>query len=158
MSTKNLLFAFAALLLSVSFCQAAENLAAIPSSGPTTPSGWYDDFDAALKAAQTAQKKLYVLFTGSDWCGWCKKLKADVLETKEFKDFAAGKLILLYIDAPSPKVKMSDELRSSNQKLAEKFGVMGFPTSLILDAQGKEIGKLVGAPGDFLERLKKAAE
>jgi len=158
MSTKTIFFAFAALLLSVSLSQAAENLAAIPSSGPTTPTGWYDDYDAALKAAQTVQKKLYILFTGSDWCGWCKKLKADVLETKEFKEFAAGKLILLYIDAPSPKINMSEELRGKNQKLAEKFGVRGFPTSLLLDAQGKEIGKIVGAPGDFLERLKKAAE
>ena len=96
MPTKTILFSFAAfLLLNVSFCQVAENLAAIPNSGPTTPSGWYDDFDLALKAAQTAQKKLYILFTGSDWCSWCKKLKANVLETKEFKDFAAGKLILL---------------------------------------------------------------
>jgi len=158
MSTKTIFFAFAALLLSVSLSQAAENLAAIPSSGPTTPTGWYDDYDAALKAAQTVQKKLYILFTGSDWCGWCKKLKADVLETKEFKEFAAGKLILLYIDAPSPKVKMPEELRTSNQKLAEKFGVRGFPTSVLLDAQGKEIGKIVGAPGDFLDSLKKAAE
>lgn len=158
MSTKTILFSFAALLLSVSFCQAAENLAAIPSSGPTTPSGWYDDYDLALKAAQTTQKKLYILFTGSDWCGWCKKLKANVLDTKEFKEFAAGKLILLYIDSPSPKIQMSEELRKSNQKLAEKFGVRGFPTSVLQDAQGKEIGKIVGAPGDFLERLKKAAE
>ena len=78
MSTKTIFFAFAALLLSVSLSQAAENLAAIPSSGPTTPTGWYDDYDAALKAAQTVHKKLYILCTGSDWCGWCKKLKADV--------------------------------------------------------------------------------
>ncbi len=158
MSTKKILFAFAALLLSVSLCRAAENLAAIPSSGSTTPKGWYDDYDTALKAAQTAQKKLFVLFTGSDWCGWCKKLKADVLDGKEFKDYASGKLILLYVDSPSPKVQMSEELRNSNRKLAEKFGARGFPTSVLLDAQGKEIGKIVGAPGDFLDRLKKAVE
>jgi len=158
MSTKTILLTFSALLLSLSFCRAAENLAAIPSSGPTTPAGWYDDFDTALKAAQASQKKMFILFTGSDWCGWCKKLKADVLDTQEFKSYASGKLILLYVDSPSPKIKMSDELRSSNRKLAEKFAVQGFPTTLLLDAQGKEIGKLVGAPADFLERLKKTVE
>jgi len=158
MSTKTLLISFAALLLGVSLSRAAENLAAIPSSGPTTPTGWYDDYDLALKAAQTDQKKLYILFTGSDWCGWCKKLKADVLDTNSFKEFAAGKLILLYIDLPSPKVKMSEELRKTNRELTEKFRVRGFPTSVLLDAQGEEISKISGAPADYLDRLKKAAE
>jgi len=158
MSAKALLVSFTALLLGVSLSRAAENLAAIPSSGPTTPTGWYDDYDLALKAAQTAQKKLYVLFTGSDWCGWCKKLKADVLDTKDFKEFAAGKLILLYIDLPSPKIKMSEELRKTNRELTEKFRVRGFPTSVLLDTEGKETSRIGGAPGDFLDRLKKAAE
>ncbi|MFA6929841.1 MAG: thioredoxin family protein [Lentisphaeria bacterium] len=155
MFTKRIVFAFSALfLLSIAFCNAQETI--IPNSGPTTPKGWYDDFDTALKATQIGQKKLYVLFTGSDWCGWCKKLKADVLETGKFKEVAADKLILLYLDSPSPKAKMPEELLNKNRKLAEKFGVRGFPTSLILDAQGKEIGKIVGAPGDFLDQLKAA--
>jgi len=157
MSKKSIIIAFSALLLlGLASLQAAENLAAIPSSGPSTPKGWYDDYDSAIKAAQTSKKKLYVLFTGSDWCGWCIKLKADVLDKKEFKEFAAKNLILLYIDSPSPKIEMSKELREKNQELAKKFGVRGYPTSIILDDQGKEISRVVGAPGDFLEQLKKA--
>lgn len=157
MVKKSIFFAFPAfLLLSLSLLQGAESLAAIPSSGPTTPKGWYDDYDSASKAAQTSKKKLYVLFTGSDWCGWCIKLKADVLDKAEFKEFAAKNLILLYIDSPSPKIEMPKELRDKNQELSKKFAVRGFPTSLILDDQGKEISKIVGAPKDFLEQLKKA--
>jgi thioredoxin-related protein len=159
MSKKSIIFAFSALLLlSLSLLQAAENLAAIPSTGPTTPKGWYDDYDKAIKAAQKSKKNLYVLFTGSDWCGWCIKLKADVLDKKEFKEFAAKNLILLYIDSPSPKVEMPKELSEKNQELAKKFAVRGYPTSLILDEQGKEISKIVGAPGDFLDQLKKSAK
>ena len=53
---------------------------------------------------------------------------------------------------------MSEEMRNTNRKLTEKFRVRGFPTSVLLDAQGKEINRISGAPGDFLDRLKKAVE
>lgn len=36
--------------------------------------GFTTDYDAALKRAAEQGKRTLVLFTGSDWCVWCKKL------------------------------------------------------------------------------------
>ena len=43
------------------------------------------DFDKALAEAKAAKKHVFVLFTGSDWCGWCIKLRKNVLDNKKFK-------------------------------------------------------------------------
>ena len=159
MSTKTILFSFAAfLLLNVSFCQAAENLAAIPSSGPTTPTGWYDDFDLALKAAQTAQKKLYILFTGSDWCGWCIKLKENVLTKKAFLDYAKDNLVLVEVDFPENKPQMPVQ-KKANDALMRKYGVEGFPTILLLNGDGRELARLEYknyTPEEYVEYIKDA--
>ncbi|MCX8155667.1 MAG: thioredoxin family protein, partial [Verrucomicrobiae bacterium] len=50
---------------------------------------WVTDFNAALNQAKKENKLLFINFTGSDWCGWCKKLDAEVFSTPEFKEFAA---------------------------------------------------------------------
>ncbi len=43
--------------------------------------------------------------------------------------------------------------------LVQKFGVRGAPTTLLLDADGREIGRVVGflGPAEYLSELKKAA-
>ena len=42
-------------------------------------SAWTHDFAAAQRLARAEPPRdLLLFFTGSDWCGWCKKLKADV--------------------------------------------------------------------------------
>ena len=42
--------------------------------------GWTTSYDEAVKTA--GEKDLFILvdFTGSDWCGWCKRLKAEVFD------------------------------------------------------------------------------
>ena len=42
-----------------------------------TPEGWTSDFEAAKKTAAKEKRLMYVLFTGSDWCGYCIKLQKD---------------------------------------------------------------------------------
>ncbi len=39
---------------------------------------WYTDINAAVARAKADNKFLMLDFTGSDWCGWCQKLKAEV--------------------------------------------------------------------------------
>ncbi|MDD3696244.1 MAG: thioredoxin family protein [Lentisphaeria bacterium] len=148
-----LLVALLLLGLASSYAQEANN--AIPRSGSTTPEGWYDDYDVAIKAAETQNRNVYALFTGSDWCGWCIKLKAEVLEKKEFKDYAKDKLILLYIDLPR-KVQLSDEMQAKNRALLQKYGVSGFPTTLLLDAKGKELQKINSFADNLYDQLDKA--
>ncbi len=40
---------------------------------------WTEDAQEAMTRAATQKKDLLVLFTGSDWCPYCKKLDEEVL-------------------------------------------------------------------------------
>ena len=135
-------------------CGAALFAAPAPR-GSTTPEGWYDDFAAAQKEAVKTGRPMLVLLTGSDWCGFCVRLKKTVLDTDGFKQFAAEKLILVYLDFPSHRVKLPAELTKQNAALEERFRVGGYPTTVILSPDGKELGRIVGAARNYLERVKK---
>ena len=72
-------------------------LGALASFAKTsTPEGWLDDYDAALKKAAAENKHVVVDFSGSDWCGWCKRLDKEVFATDEFKKAASEKYVLRF--------------------------------------------------------------
>jgi protein disulfide-isomerase len=103
--------------------------------------GWLTDHAAAMKAAKDGKKAVIMDFTGSDWCGWCVKLDKEVFSTPEFKAWAKDKVVLLEVDFPQGKPQ-SKELQAQNQKLQEQFKIEGYPTIVVTDASGKELGRL----------------
>jgi len=104
---------------------------------------WSTDLPAAQAQAKKDKKLVLVNFTGSDWCGWCKKLQAEVFTTKEFDTFAKDKLVLVEIDFPNQK-KQSAELKKANEALQAKYKASGFPTIVALNGEGKEVWRQVG--------------
>jgi len=102
---------------------------------------WVESWDKAVAAAKKDKKLILADFTGSDWCGWCIKLHKEVFDLKDFKDWAAKNVVLLELDFPHKKAQ-TDELKAQNKKLLDKYGVEGFPTILVLDADGKKVGEL----------------
>lgn len=122
----------------------------------STPEGWTDDLDAALKQAKTEKKLVLVDFSGSDWCGWCKRLDREVFGTEEFRTGAKDKYVLVMIDSPRDKSLLSAKAKDKNPKLTKKYGIRGFPTVLILDGNGKTLfqtGYKSGGPEKYLEML-----
>ena len=121
--------------------------------------GWKTDYTAALAQAAKENKMVLLDFTGSDWCGWCIKLQKETFSKPEFKKFAEQSLVLVELDFPRGKTQ-SDELKKQNEELAEKFGVQGFPTLVLLDPQGKEaarnVGYLQGGPDAFIQWVEAA--
>jgi len=119
---------------------------------------WITDLDAALKKAKLEKKLVLMDFTGSDWCPPCKKLHRTVLTADVFTKFAKDHLVLVEVDFPRSKPQ-SDALKASNQALQTKFGITGFPTVIVLDADGKELSKEVGfndaSADDYVKNLKK---
>ena len=101
---------------------------------------WATDYDTALKQAKEEGKLILVDFTGSDWCGWCIKLKAEVFDTPEFAAFANANLVLLEVDFPHRKI-LSAEQQAANEKLATRFGVKGFPTVFVLNSEGRPLAQ-----------------
>lgn len=119
---------------------------------------WMTDFEASKAKAEAEDKPMLVDFTGSDWCMWCIKLDKEVFSKEAFKKYAAENLILVEIDFPRQK-SQSDELKAQNRALAEKYGVRGFPTILLLNAEGeviKKTGYRPGGPEKYVEHLKEA--
>ena len=107
---------------------------------------WLTSLPKALEQAK-AEKKLVLLdFTGSDWCPPCKNLHKTVLTSEEFSKFAKENLVLVEVDFPRAK-EQSAELKTANKELSAKFQVRGYPTLIVLDAEGKELFKKVGYGG-----------
>jgi protein disulfide-isomerase len=108
---------------------------------------WGTDLPKAQAQAKTDKKMVLLDFTGSDWCGWCMKFDKETLSTDKFADYAKSHLELVVVDFPNKKPQ-TDALKAANKALGEKYGVNGYPTFVVLNADGKEIGRQVGyAPG-----------
>ena len=118
--------------------------------------GWFTDFEEAKKNASETGRPILADFTGSDWCIWCKKLKAEVFAQSTFLDYAETNLVLLEIDFPRAK-KLPPQLVEQNQQPMEHYGVMGFPTVLLLDSAGNVIaqtGYRQGGAKSYVAHLK----
>jgi peroxiredoxin len=120
--------------------------------------GWLTSFSEAQKLAKKSKKPILMDFTGSDWCGWCVKLKKEVFDHDEFKTWAAKNVVLLELDFPKQK-ELSDELKKQNAELKEKYPIRGYPTIVIVGADGDEIGRLgyeKGGPEAWIKAAEKA--
>ncbi len=135
-------------------CAATLGLGSVFAGGE----GWTSNFDAATKQAAEEKKDLLIDFTGSDWCGWCIRLKDEVFKHDEFKDGVKDKFVLVEIDFPNDKEKagITDEIAKQNDDLQQKYGIEGFPTILLADASGKPFartGYQAGGPENYVGHL-----
>jgi protein disulfide-isomerase len=120
--------------------------------------GWLDDLDKAKAQAKAENKKILLDFTGSDWCGWCKKLDKEVFSTQEFKDYAAKNLVLVELDFPK-SFELPKATKEQNEKLMQKYKIQGFPTVVVLSSGGNksgELGYVPGGPAAFIKELESA--
>jgi thioredoxin-related protein len=120
--------------------------------------GWVISFDQATQQAKKENKAVLMDFTGSDWCGFCIKLKKNVFDTPEFSKFAEKNLVLMEVDFPQKK-KQSAELKAANAKLNKKYEIEGYPTIFVVNSEGKTLGSLVGydgeTPSEYIAKLEK---
>jgi protein disulfide-isomerase len=116
---------------------------------------WTNNYDNALSAAAGTNRKIFLFFTGSDWCGWCKRLEAEVLSTPEFQEYARDNLILVKLDFPQ-SIPQSAQLKAQNQQLSQRYQIEGYPTVVVLNSSGKTIGRTGykrGGPGPYIAQL-----
>ncbi len=118
--------------------------------------GWSSDYSAAKSQAAASNKDLLIDFTGSDWCGWCIKLDSEVFKQEPFKAGVKDTFVLVELDYPQDKTKLTAETVKQNQELSTKYAVKGFPTILLCDAQGRPYaatGYEPGGPEKYVELL-----
>src|SRR5438067_3013858 len=90
------------------------------------------DVDAAFVAAKADHKPLF-LYWGAVWCPPCNQVKATLFNRQDFIE-RSRYFVPVYIDGDSP----------SAQKLGARFNVLGYPTMILFDPDGREIVRLPG--------------
>ncbi len=103
---------------------------------------WQTDFEEAKQLADSQNKLILIYFTGSDWSQSCKKLNTDFFYTEDFQDLAQKYLILVRINSPRRSGLISGFQESKNLDLKKLYNQKVFPTVIITDAEGKQLGML----------------
>ncbi len=107
-----------------------------------TAQDWQLDLESAKSIASKENKKIILVFAGSDWCGPCIKLEKNIWESDAFQQESKASWVLLKADFPRKKAnRLSKEQTQENEMLAEKYNPNGyFPLVLVLDESGKILG------------------
>src|SRR5215471_12443920 len=116
---------------------------ALLSAQETRPSPWHDDFAKAKEVAKEKNRPILAYFTGSDWQKYCLQFQADVLQQKEFLEWAERTVVLLVLDRPRDK-KLPEATAKQTDDLMATYKVTVFPTIVVLDAEGKVKARMVG--------------
>jgi hypothetical protein len=105
---------------------------------------WLASYEQALKKAG-ADKKPIVLDITTDWCGWSKKMDRETFADEKVQRQLKSCVL----------VRLNPESSDENRKIGEQYGVDSYPTLIVANYLGEEIGKSSGYmnPKDFLEFL-----
>ena len=116
---------------------------------------WLTDLGQAQKIAAKENKDLLINFTGSDWCGWCIRLREEVFDKPGFEK-ANDNFVMVVMDFPQDETLVPPKTREQNAIWSTRFGIEGFPTIILADAKARPYGMLgytPGGPKAFLAEL-----
>jgi len=107
---------------------------------------WLISMEEALAEAERQDRPI-MIDVYADWCGWCETLDEETY-VDENVIAKAQEFVNLKIDADVHRSIMSD------------YRIAGLPTILFIDANGKEIHRIVGykPPEDFVRDMDTALD
>ena len=112
-------------------------LAAATLTAGTADVKWETSLQAAQARAKAEHKVIFVdVWTG--WCGWCIKLQKETFPSPE------AQAVLAKVVPLSVKTQEVDGKPTADNHFERDFKVQGYPTLLILDADGKEVSRQPG--------------
>jgi protein disulfide-isomerase len=100
---------------------------------------WTEDIEEAFKTAAKEKKLVFINFTGSDWCFWCKIADKNIFQTAQWAEFSK-RFVCLKVDFPragAPDVMTMQKRRD----FAKRFSVRGYPTFVLADADKMQKGR-----------------
>jgi thioredoxin 1 len=100
---------------------------------------WEESYASAVKRAQ-AEKKPILMDLWAEWCPPCQYLRTKVFPSPEAQQ-ALGKYVPLSVMVEFKDRKPIEE----GVRLAKQFNLEAYPTLVILDSNGKELRRQVGA-------------
>ena len=147
MKRLTLKFAALAAVIILSACGGPEPVSEAPveavANHATVEVSWESDMTAALERARTEGKPVLVNFY-ADWCVWCKRLESTTLRDAKVASVLQNRVVPLSLNVDGDGKELSNE-----------YQVDGLPTIIVLDADGRELGRIPGymPPDSFLERV-----
>jgi protein disulfide-isomerase len=114
------------------------------AQAPASAVAWRSDYAGALAESAQSGKPVLLDFTAS-WCPPCKVMKHDVWPDADVATAANGGYVPVLVDVDDPK----------NAEVAQRYGVRGIPSILIVDAKGRVLKQgAFMSKGEMLDFLK----
>lgn len=129
--------------------------------GNVAPDFTLKSIDGKNISLSSLKGKVVVLDFWGSWCGWCIK---GMPKMKEYYAKYKGKLEILGIDCNDTEQKWRDAVKkhelpwlhvrnAGNPDVTVLYGISGFPTKIVVDAEGKISKVVVGESEDFYTYL-----
>jgi len=109
---------------------------------------WQTDVQAALDTAR-AENKIVVVDVYTDWCGWCKRMDQVIYQNASIVSLSREEVFL----------KVDAEDGGQGEQFAKKMGVRGYPTTIILNGEGRRLkaqSGFMGTPQRFIQFVESA--
>ncbi|MDW3193404.1 MAG: thioredoxin family protein [Cytophagales bacterium] len=117
--------------------------------------------DTRAQAAEE-DKKVLLVFSGSDWCRGCILFDQQVLQDSKFQALASDRLALYKADFPRKKKNKPEQtVIRQNEQLIQQFNPTGtFPFVLLLNEEDEVLLKAEGTidRDEFMASIRKATE
>jgi len=106
-----------------------------------TVAGAIEKTTAKKVPLSSSMRPKVILFTGLQWCPPCQHLERYVINSSEWGALARDEVAFQKVNVP----RDSHLLRKSDRELLTKYAVSSYPTMVVLDSDGRELGRRVGA-------------
>lgn len=103
---------------------------------------WKQFTDGFAEAKKSEKKIMVDVYT--NWCGWCKRLDADVYSNPEIVSYMQNHFVSVKLNAESSTQISYKDTAYSQTQFSQALGVSGYPTIAFFDSKGEFITKLGG--------------
>lgn len=102
------------------------------SSGASIP--WVKDYSGALERARSERLPV-ITYLFTDWCSYCKQMEGSTFQDPLLTEQMSEKFVW---------VKLNAETDEQGIRLRDEYLISGYPTFLVLDAEGRELDRMEG--------------
>lgn len=142
-----------------SYTQPSKNIPSNSSYYQPGSSGrisWATNYSDAVSNANTLNKPVVILFTGTNWCPACMKLEKEVLTQPEFARLVGSNFV--FLKAEFPDYSESSMMGSPYRSIMLRYNVEAFPTFIVINPSGQILGRVdyqSGGPSAYAQALQR---